>query len=116
MGIGINAFKAAFVANKKGGLGTSQRAGATWRALNSFVESKRWKDVNPTTITTKQIRAFVEHRQAQTKKAVENMSAAVRAVVLEMIARGEGHYQAWKRADVTTRQCFRGTRTVPFAH
>ena len=65
MGIGINAFKAAFVANKKGGFGTSQRAGATWRALNSFVESKRWKDVNPTTITTKQIRAFVEHRQAQ---------------------------------------------------
>ena len=57
MGIAIAAFSAAFVAHKKGGFGTRQRAGATWRALNSFVESKRWKDVNPNTISTKQIRA-----------------------------------------------------------
>lgn len=80
MGIGINAFKAAFVANKKGGFGTSQRAGATWRALNRFVESKRWKDVNPTTITTKQIRAFVEHRQAQgvSARSIQNEVSHIR--------------------------------------
>jgi hypothetical protein len=43
MGIAIAAFSAAFVADKKGGFGTRQRAGATWRTLNKFVEAKRWK-------------------------------------------------------------------------
>lgn len=80
MGIAIAAFSAAFVAQKKGGFGTRQRAGATWRALNSFVESKRWKDVNPNTISTKQIRAFVEHRQEQgvSARSIQNEVSHIR--------------------------------------
>ena len=80
MGIAIAAFSAAFVAHKKGGFGTRQRAGATWRALNSFVESKRWKDVNPNTISTKQIRAFVEHRQEQgvSARSIQNEVSHIR--------------------------------------
>ncbi|MBX9816992.1 MAG: integrase domain-containing protein [Burkholderiaceae bacterium] len=80
MGIAIAEFSAAFVADKKGGFGTRQRAGATWRALNKFVEAKRWKDINPTTLTTKQIRAFVEHRleQGVSARSIQNEVSHIR--------------------------------------
>ncbi len=80
MGIAIAEFSAAFVADKKGGFGTRQRAGATWRALNKLVEVKRWKDINPTTLTTKQIRAFVEHRleQGVSARSIQNEVSHIR--------------------------------------
>lgn len=80
MGIALSAFSAAFVADARGGFGTRQRAGATWRALNKFVEKKRWKNVDPATISTKQIRAFVEHRIAEgiSARSIQNEVSHIR--------------------------------------
>lgn len=80
MGINLKSFISAFVADKKGGFGTRQRAAGTWRALNQFIEAKHWKNITPETITTKQIRAYIEHRVTDgiSPRSVQNEASHIR--------------------------------------
>lgn len=80
MGINLKSFISAFVTDKKGSFGTRQRAAVTWRALNEFTEKKHWKNITPETITSKQIRAYIEHRIAEgiSARSIQNEASHIR--------------------------------------
>lgn len=64
MGIPLKVWADAFKHNAKGGVKTQHRAAQTWRAMDVWINSehKHWTNITPKSITTIQIRMFIEYR------------------------------------------------------
>lgn len=80
MGINLSVWDKSFLADRKGGAATRERAAQTWRQLSTFCEKQKWKGVEPATITPKQMRLFLEHRAEQKigARSIQNEASHLR--------------------------------------
>ena len=79
MAIKVSEFLKAFAAESKGGGATRDRARTTFVALEKFSRTARWGQVNPSTLTSKQLNQYLSSRRADVSpRVVQNEASHIR--------------------------------------
>lgn len=81
-GVNLDAFGRAFCADKKGSGATRDAGAKTSKIFHDFVKEKKWKNVTPQTLSSRQVRAFVSHRIVQgiSPRTVQNEVSHLRRI------------------------------------
>jgi site-specific recombinase XerD len=81
-GVNLGAFERAFAAQKKGAGATRHAGTKTVKNFDKFVQEKKWKNVTPQTLSSRQVRSYVLHRLGQevSPRTVQNEVSHLRRI------------------------------------
>lgn len=80
-GINLEVFKRAFQADKKGSGATRHAGSQTIKNFDNFVKDRKWKDVRPETLSSRQVRSYALHRLTEVSpRVVQNELSHLRRI------------------------------------
>lgn len=83
-GLNLRAWSQAFQADKKGSGATRHAGSQTIKKFDNFVKERKWKDVRPETLSSRQVRSYVFYRLSQeiNPRTIQNEVSHLRRIAV----------------------------------